>query len=339
MRVLHFGSYWMGENDIVALMAKDLPTVCEAEVIDTELYTGRPSPWVVKDTDPDLRTVNWLQDDRVRAVVAAFGPDVVVCNAGAMSLTPTMHQELRAQGIITIGIALSDPDVFATQGKLYAHLFDLYYTNAAASLRDYAALGVTARLLPFAACAGFHRPLPEVEKTYDVIIVGHSRADRLPVVAELDKHFKVGLYGKGWRRWGILPRGRQVNGEAQVRALNSGKGYLSFAQTVAGYTNVKVGLFEAVACGTPVFTQVFPEMERYFAYEREIVGFGSLSELVAKLKHYLAHPALLAAIGENARSRLLREHTWVKRWEQVLREAKEAKEAKEARGTEPFASR
>ena len=214
MRVLHFGSYWMGENDIVSLMAKDLASMCEAKIIDTELYTGRPSAWVVKDASSALRSVNWLNSERVREVVASLLPDVVVCNAGAMSLTPDMHQELRAQGIVTVGIALSDPDVFAAQGELYAHLFDLYYTNAEASLKDYAAIGVKARLLPFAASASFHRPLPEVKKKYDVIIVGHARADRLSVVAELDKHFKVGLYGKGWRRWGILPRGRQVNGEA-----------------------------------------------------------------------------------------------------------------------------
>ena len=323
MKILHFGSYWMGENDIVALMAKDLATLCEVKLIDTELYTGKPSPWVAKDADLHLHTVNWLQDSRVREVVASFRPDVVICNAGAMSFTPKLHLELRAQGITTVGIALSDPDVFATQGRLYAHLFDLYYTNAAASLKDYAAIGVKARLLPFAAAAGFHRPLSEVKKKYDVIIVGHARADRLPVVAELDKHFKVGLYGKGWRRWGILPRGIQVNGEAQVRALNSGRAYISFAQTVAGHTNVKVGLFEAVACGTPVFTQVFPEMEQYFAYNHEIIGFTTLPELIEKLSYYLAHPAELSHVAHSARLRLLCEHTWVRRWEQVMADVRE----------------
>lgn len=325
MKVLHFGSYWMGENDIVALMAKDLATVCEAKIIDTELYTGRPSPWVVKDPNPALHTVNWLADDRVREVVSSFRPDLVVCNAGAMSLTPTMHQELRSQGIITVGIALSDPDVFPAQGRHYAHLFDLYYTNAEVSLRQYEEIGVKARLLPFAASASFHRPMPEVKKAYDVIIVGHPRADRLAVVKELDKHFKVGVYGKGWRYLGIFPRGRQVNGEEHVKALNSGKAYISFSKTVAGYINVKVGLFEAVACGTPVFTEEFPEMEKYFKYGKEIVGYDSIPELVTKLKDYLGHPSKLATLASNARERLLREHTWVRRWEQVLRDAKEAK--------------
>jgi len=148
--------------------------------------------------------------------------------------------------------------------------------------------------------------------------VGHPRQDRLRVVNELDKHFKVGLFGRGWKQLGIFPRGRQVNGTEQVVALNTGRTYLSFSRTVAGFVNVKVGLFEAVACGTPVFTEEFPEMSEYFSYGEEIVGFGSLEELVSKLKDYLAEPKKLAALAEKARARLLREHTWAKRWEKVL---------------------
>lgn len=153
-------------------MAKDLATLCEVKLIDTELYTGKPSPWVAKDADLHVHTVNGLQDSRVHEVVASYRPDVVICNAGAMSLTRKMHLELRTQGIAIGGIALSDPDVFAAQGKLYAHLFDLYYTNAAASLKDYATIGVKARLLPFAASTGFHRPLSEARK----IRCNHRRA-------------------------------------------------------------------------------------------------------------------------------------------------------------------
>ncbi|KAF0196360.1 MAG: hypothetical protein FD169_977 [Bacillota bacterium] len=318
MKVLHFGSYWMGGNDIVALMAKDLKGVTEAKIVDTELYTGRPSPWLHKDSDPEHQAVNWINDDKMLELMANYTPDAVVCNAGGMSLTPDMHRELRRRGIVTVGIALSDPDVFAAQGQHYASLFDLYYTNAEVSIAQYEAIGVKARLLPFAASPEFHRPMPSVKKIYDVIIVGHPRADRLAAVKELDKHFNVGLYGKGWKRWGLIPRSRQVNGVEHVKALNTGRAYISFSKTVAGFINVKVGLFEAVACGTAVFTEEFPEMEKYFEYGTEIVGYSSLEELVHKLKNYLPHPSKLTTLAENARARLLRDHTWVQRWEQVL---------------------
>lgn len=323
MKVLHFGSYWMGENDIVALMARDLQGVADAKIIDAELYTGRPSSWVHKDNDPLHQAVNWINDDKMLELLANYKPDVVVCNAGGMSLTPDMHSELRKRGIVTVGIALSDPDVFAAQGKHYAELFDLYYTNAEVSLAQYEAIGVKARLLPFAASPMFHKPMPEVKKIYDVIIVGHPRADRLAIVDELDKHFKVGLYGKGWKRWGLIPRSKQVNGVEHVKALNTGRAYISFSKTVAGYVNVKVGLFEAVACGAAVFTEEFPEMEKYFEYGTEIVGYRSLEELVHKLKDYLVHPSKLNTLAENARARLLRDHTWAKRWGQVLGDVEE----------------
>ena len=314
MSIVHFGSYWMGENDIVALMARDLQKAApQARLVDTELYTGRPSVWVEREGQ-----VNWIKDAKVERLLQSCNPEVIVVNSGGMSLRPETAARLREKGVTLVGISLSDPDVFAAQGSRYAPLYDLFYTNARRSLADYEAIGVKARLLPFAASADFHRPLPEVSRRYDVVIVGHPRADRLEVVRELDRHFKVGVYGKGWKHLGIFPRGRQVNGEAHVRALNSGKVYLSFSATVAGYINVKVGLFEAVACGTPVFTEIFDEMRDYFAYGEEVVGYDGLADLVAKLKVYLGEPDRLETVAQNARARLLREHTWEARWRSVL---------------------
>ena len=314
MRIVHFGAYWMGENDIVALMAKDLQKVApESRIVDTDLYGDHSAIWVERDGQ-----VNWLKDAKILRLMESCNPHVLIINSGGMSIRPEMAATLKGKGVTLVGISLSDPDVFPAQGSRYAHLYDLYYTNAKNSLPDYLNMGVPAKLLPFAASQDFHRPLPHVTRLYDVIIVGHPRADRLAIVKELDRHFKVGLYGKGWKRFGILPRGMQVNGEAHVKALNSGRVYLSFSKTVAAHINVKVGLFEAVACGTPVFTETFPEMEDYFAYDNEIVGYDGVEDLVTKLKHYLAHPGELAAIAENARNRLLREHTWEARWRKVL---------------------
>ena len=314
MRIVHFGSYWMGENDIVALMARDLQKAApESRLVDTELYGERPSVWVEREGQ-----VNWIKDAKIERLMQSCNPEVMIVNSGGMSLKPETAKRLRRQGVTLVGISLSDPDVFVEQGSKYAGLYDLFYTNARRSLADYDNIGVKARLLPFAASADFHRPLPQVDRKYDVIIVGHPRSDRLEVVRELDKHFRVGLYGKGWKRFGIFPRGRQVNGEAHVQALNSGKVYLSFSATVAGFINVKVGLFEAVACGTPVFTEVFDEMQDYFTYGEEVVGCDGLDDLVSQLKAYLAEPHKLETLAHNARARLLREHTWEARWRNVL---------------------
>ncbi|RAZ93259.1 spore maturation protein, partial [Klebsiella oxytoca] len=79
---------------------------------------------------------------------------------------------------------------------------------------------------------------PEGKKKYDVVIVGHARKERMETVNRLSLKYRIGTYGNGWKdSLGV------VNGIEHVKAINSGKMYLSFAATMAGYENVKVGIF------------------------------------------------------------------------------------------------
>ena len=94
---------------------------------------------------------------------------------------------------------------------------------------------------------------------YDVVIVGHARQERIALVDKLEKICSVGTYGAGWKNsLGV------VNGKKHVDAINSGRMYISFSKTVAGFNNVKVGLFEAIACKQVVFTEYMEELADYF---------------------------------------------------------------------------
>ena len=85
-------------------------------------------------------------------------PDFIIVNAGGMSLRPRTIKELRRRNIITIGISLSDPDVFPQHGRIYSKYYDLYYTNSQYSLKNqYRETRI--KLLPFAASTKLHRPL------------------------------------------------------------------------------------------------------------------------------------------------------------------------------------
>jgi len=232
-----------------------------------------------------------------------------------------MHEELRRRGILRVGIALSDPDDFATRTKLFSPYFDVFYTNTEQSLPAYESIGVQCRVLPFAADASFHRPLPNVRRTADVVVVGGARPERKETVARLRATpIKVCTYGQGWRpRWlEVLRLSTAVHGMAQVRAINSAPLYLSFAQTVAGHTNVKVGLFEAAACGVCVLVERFPEVQKYFTDQKEIVLFDSDRDLVEKIQALRKNPEGAQQIGAAARQRVLTEHTWEHRWQKVL---------------------
>src|SRR6185369_16615752 len=164
-------------------------------------------------------------------------------------------------------ISLSDPDVFPYNGKYYAHKYDYFYTNSMKSLKSDYKNAKNTRLIPFACSTNLHRPLT-VDKKYDVVIVANMRADRIQTVNMLREKFNVGVFGVGWpEKYHAYP----VNGQQHVSALNSGNIYVSFALTVAGEINVKVGLFEAAACKLVLITNKNAEVLNYFDEKKEIL--------------------------------------------------------------------
>lgn len=321
LRGIHFGSYWMGCNDVVFLMARDLAELCEVHIIDTGLYSPELSGWFEVDGSRNSRRpIRWLDHERVMGVVREAEADFIVVNSGGMSIRPETAEALRAARVVTVGISLSDPDVYQDHGAAYAHLYNFYYTNSLFSLENHYVGHPNIRWLPFAASPALHRPLSDVEQIYDVVVVGHARPDRLQVVRELKRHFSVGLFGEGWGE-----DVRSVHGEDHVRAINSGRMYLSFPATVAGYMNLKVGLLEAAACRVCLLSQSFPELERFFRPGMEIALYRESGELIKAVRYYLSAPHLCEWLAENSYQRFLAEHTWGYRWRGVLNDIRRCK--------------
>lgn len=334
MKIIHFGSYWMGENDIVSLMSRCLSRLPEFEVIavDPGIYKRNNCDWIQAEG-----SVNWLKDDALMALVERENPDILICNAGGLSPTPKAHDWLALRGVIRIGIALSDPDDFSVRSRHYAGLFDVFFTNALLSLDDYSKIGVTARLLPFAADAEFHYPI-NLSHKYDIVVLGGKRPDRVLLVNQLRKvGLRVGCFGSGWiddvfpfrlislllPNWSRrilchLDWLLEVHGEKHVRTLNLAPVYCSFSMTYAGFINVKVGLFEAAATGCCILVQDFPEVHRYFKPNEEIVTFTSMEDAVLKAQYLRNNLEQAHTIGEAARRRIVIEHTWEHRWRYIM---------------------
>jgi hypothetical protein len=302
----------MGENDVVRLMALDLQELCDVFVVDTGIYNGNKEGWYTEDYSKSAKNpIRWLEGEKVAGVVQDFDPDVVIVNSGGMSLRPDTFASLSRRGITTIGISLSDPDVYYDNGRVYARMFDLFYTNSKYA-QDHLYKDVAIKLMPFAASPRLHRPL-DIRKTYDVVVVGHARSDRLKIIEKISKHFRVGLFGSGWGT-----NARIVHGEEHVRAINSAKIYLSFSKTLSGYTNVKVGLFEAIACKVCVVTQRFDEVGACFEFGSDILGYTNENMLLELIEYYSHETDLCDWIAANGYRKLLTAHTWQERWKAVL---------------------
>lgn len=322
LRVIQYGSYWMGDNDVVKVMADDLGQICDTREVDLKVYTRAPDGRIKVKINTPNGLICILDTDKIKKDIEDFRPDAVVLNSGGLTLEDEGFKLLNELGVNTVGISLSDPDVYPYNGAFYADKFDLFYTNSKHSLEyQYDNKKVNIRCLPFAASTRHHFYMPDEERKYDLIVVGHARGDRIPVIEALSKRFKVGVYGAGW------PSGLgEVHGLAHVKALNSGLMYLSFAKTAAGFQNVKVGLFEAMACNQVVITRYMDELGDYFEIGKEIICYEDDSALPDIVAYYLGHEAEREAIRKNAYTRFLNEHTYLNRWRSVKDDIKAVKE-------------
>ncbi len=324
LRVLHYGSYWMQENDVVKVMADDLTKICDSKEIDLMVYSKSYDSRIKTKIVTPNGLICILDTDKIREDINGFRPDAVVLNSGGLVLEDSGFKMLRELDVVSVGIELSDPDVYPYNGSFYANKFDLFYTNSPYSLENqYDKEKVHIHLLPFAASTDHHFYMPEVKKKYDLVVVGHAREDRLRIVNKLRERFNVGLYGCGWEE-GL----GEVHGNELTKAINGGLMYLSFAKTTAGYNNIKAGLFEAMACNQVVITSYMQALNDFFEIGKEILCYKEEGELPDLIEYYLKHEEERETIRKNAYARFLAQHTYLNRWKTVKEDIKGVIKAK-----------
>jgi spore maturation protein CgeB len=315
-KTFHIGGYWRGPNDMVRQMMLGL-RAAGAEVYE---YNTDVNPDALdcdgRDYDRGRLGPVWLRWEELRAAIQGFRPDLIVCNAGGLSFRPDTARLLR-QSSMTLGIALSDPDVFAASTSRIAPNFDLFLTNAAACVPEYRAMGVNADLLALATNEEFFHPVPpRAELACQVLVIGRAHPDRIQPVRRLFENFKVHLYGEGWETHQLPSRGT-LYGDELLAALNSAQVSVIFSRTPAGHAIGKVALFDFAAGGALVATEYLPELEHYFEYGREIIGFADADELIARIHYYVSRPEEARVVREAGRKRVLSQHVWKKIWPSI----------------------
>src|SRR5207244_10933324 len=76
--------------------------------------------------------------------------------------------------------------------------------------------------------------------------------------------------------------------------------------------------FELAACGAAIVSNPYQGVERWFEPGRELVVVHDADEAVAAYRDLLGDPAQAEELGRRARERVLDEHTYQRRAEQLL---------------------
>jgi spore maturation protein CgeB len=208
--------------------------------------------------------------------------------------------------------------------------YDAYFCKDATQVKRYrATLGLNAFYLPEACNPRWHRPIGPLAgstQTPSVVMAGNMGAGRYTVLQELvQRGMRVQVYGARWAKW--LPRDEHVTNTYTGRSVLRYEKAVAFRSASVVLNNLasheadglNARLFEAAGCGAVVLTEFRSGLPNLFQVPAEVASY----EDAASLHSQIFELAALAtsereAMGERARARAHRSHTYVDRFRRIL---------------------
>ncbi|MCP3676725.1 MAG: glycosyltransferase [Deltaproteobacteria bacterium] len=338
-RIVVVGPIYGGSLPIARYVSTALTNMgYEVEFIDCSLFKesfssikGFTSSDIHEDKLKGLFTT--FLSELVMAKVVDFKPDLVFALAQA-PLTPDLLKRLRENGIPSAMWFVEDFRVLEYWREI-APLYDYFFTIQDGPFFDaLAATGVkNVYYLPLAAAPDIHKPLTlsedeEVEYGSDISFVGAGYYNRRKFFLNLID-YDIKIWGDGWE--GAAPlysriarQGTRISTEESVKVFNASRINLNLhsSQRYEGVSPdgdfVNPRCFELAACGAFQLTDYRSHLPRFFKEGSEVVCYRDSEDLRKKINYYREHPDEREAIAKRGRERVLRDHTYVARMEEMM---------------------
>src|SRR5262249_3939013 len=147
---------------------------------------------------------------------------------------------------------------------------------------------------------------------HEVVLVGRAYPRRQALVERLRADgVNIVARGDGWRG-GVIAREAMLDLYARAAVVLTTADWEDVVVPM-----VKHRLLDAAMLGAFQVAQEAPDLRRYFPPE-EVPGWSNPEELVEKVRAALDDPAGRRRSAEAARARALREHTWSRRFAELL---------------------
>jgi spore maturation protein CgeB len=161
-------------------------------------------------------------------------------------------------------------------------------------------------------------PLPAAACRYPVSFVGAAYGNRPAMVEALRREgIDVACFGHGWPDGPIETKRISEIVRASQISLNFSEGSQK-GLGGAGGRQIKARVFEVPGYGGCLLTEQAPDLERYFRVGEEILTFEGRDDLIRTVKSLLADSDRRDAIAQRGFERVSREHTYDRRFEDVL---------------------
>ena len=243
---------------------------------------------------------------------------------------PETITELRSRGIVCAGWF---PDAFTSFGRgtfLLAPWNGLFFQDRFMVQRLRHSLSADfIHHLPECMDRVYHRPIALTEqdrRTYgaDVATFGNYYPYRAKLIEPLlEGGIDVKLWGArppSWLHHKVhnFWAGKVVQGDEKCKAMLAAKIALN-TNHYAGIGDVNKRTFELGGMGAFQLTDNRPALNEYFEVGKEVVTFDGRADIREKVQYYLARPEERQQIAKAAAKRALRDHTFEKRLEVLLR--------------------
>jgi spore maturation protein CgeB len=229
----------------------------------------------------------------------------------------TIDRITRETNTVTMTWFCDDHWRFDGFSRHYAPAFDWCVTTARSALPKYAALGYERVIKSQWACNHFHYTPSAHPPAYDITFLGMAHGFRPQVIERLvQAGLDVGVWGTGWPA-GRLPQAQiiEVFGRSRVN-LNLSNASTPTQDGLA--QQVKGRNFEIPACRGFQLSGVAEDLDSYLRIGQEIVCYETVDELVDRARYYLGHDEERDAIAQAGYERVLAEHTYVHRFNEIF---------------------
>ncbi|MEW5802920.1 MAG: glycosyltransferase [bacterium] len=263
------------------------------------------------------RLLEMVQEDHKKAPF-----HMVIGQMWAFTMPPDTLQKLRQLGIPVVNISMDDRHAFrckrmngnwsGTAGLIGS--IDLACTAARECCLWYLVEGCPAIYVPEASDPEIFVHLAE-PKHYDVCFVGANYGIRSRIVKTIEKRgVPVTCYGNGW------PNGRIA--VEKIPELFARSRIILGVGTIghcSDFYSLKLRDFDGPMSGSLYLTHDNPDLYELYDVSHEIITYRTPEECADKVVYYLRHSDEAKVIGDAGRRRAVREHTWEKRFEKILK--------------------
>lgn len=242
-------------------------------------------------------------------------PEILIAQTFSSYINVSVLSEIRNKyGTLIVNIGMDDRHQYwKGTYDLIPHI-DLALTAAPECVDWYLKENCPALFFPEASDLNIFHPMPQLTKVHDVSFVGAKYGIREKIVLALRAaNIRVTTYGGGW--------GNGYLAVEEVPKLFAQSKIVLGVGTIGHSTDfyaLKMRDFDGPMSGSCYLTHDNSDLNLLFEIDKEIVTYKTIDECVSKTQFYLARENERERIAKAGFERAKRDHTWEKRFHEML---------------------